>query len=70
MTKPIVVIVQAAEQIRVQQQYANLPQHGLVVAVEQRTTGAGRSILLDPDQIAELRNALSAWLDEHQSVSA
>lgn len=68
MTKPLVVIVRGAEQIRVQQQYAKLPHHGLVVVVAQRTTGAGRGILLEPDQVAELRDALSAWLDEHQSV--
>lgn len=49
--------------LRLVQQYAKDPLGGLVVKVEQRTTLAGKSILLTPDQVRQLRDALSAWLE-------
>lgn len=62
MSKPIAVVVDGSNHLRLQQQYAKLPQEGVVVAVEQRTTRAGRSVLLRPEQVEELRDALTAWL--------
>lgn len=59
----VVKIQNGAEQVRVTQQYANRPLDGVVVAVEQRTTGAGRSVLLSPLGVRELRDALTGWLE-------
>lgn len=54
--------VRGAERLRVAQQYADRPADGLVIEVAQRTTGAGRSILLPPAEVAALRTWLDIWL--------
>lgn len=63
MRRPVHETIIGAEALRVIQQYAKSPAGGLVVAVEQRTTLAGRSVLLTPDQVRRLRDDLSAWLE-------
>jgi hypothetical protein len=50
------------DRLRIAQQYAGLPQHGLVFHVEQRTTGAGRAVLLTPEQVAGVHAWLGDWL--------
>ena len=60
--RPAADWIVGAERLHVAQQYAGLPRYGLVVAVQQRTTGAGRSVLLTPAQVAELHAWLGAWL--------
>lgn len=54
--------VNGADQFRIAQQYKDMPQHGLVFRVEQRTTGAGRAVLLTPQQVAEVHTWLGEWL--------
>jgi len=51
--------------VRAAQQYAGLPQHGLVLGVYQRTTDAGYSILVKPCCIADLRDLLDKLLAAH-----
>lgn len=51
------------DRLRLAEMYAGRPERGLVVRVEQRTTGAGRALLLTPEAVAELRDWLSEWLD-------
>lgn len=62
MRRPVHVATVGTDELTVAQQYAKLPQHGLVVSVQQRTTRAGRGVLLTPDQVRQLRDDLSAWL--------
>ena len=51
-----------ADRLRITQQYAHLPKHGLSFTVEQRTTLAGRSVLLPPDAVAAVHAWLGEWL--------
>lgn len=69
MSRDVARIVDGAQQLRVTQQYRTQPAYGVVVTVEQRTTGGGRSVLLAPDRVRELRDALTAWLDAQEVVS-
>ena len=59
-----------AERLRVAQQYAGMPQHGLVFYVEQRTTLAGRAVLLTPQQVAEVHAWLGEWLAGTREMEA
>ena len=61
-TRPEPAWTVGAERLRIAQQYAGMPQHGLVFHVEQRTTGAGRAVLLTPQQVAEVHAWLGEWL--------
>lgn len=54
------------DRLRLAQQYRGLPQHGLVFRVEQRTTLAGRAVLLTPERVAEVYAWLGQWLATHQ----
>jgi hypothetical protein len=54
------------DRLRIAQQYKDLPRHGLVFRVEQRTTQAGRAVLLTPEQIASVHKWLGAWLESAQ----
>ncbi len=38
----------------------------VVIRISHRTTGGGRSILLDAADVAALRDALSAWLEAQE----
>jgi hypothetical protein len=49
--------------LRLAQQYRKDPTGGVVVSVQQRTTLAGKSILLTPSQVQQLRDDLTAWLE-------
>lgn len=60
--RPEAIWVRDTEQLRVAQQYAGRPQDGLIVQVTQRTTRAGRSILLPPHEVAALHTWLGMWL--------
>jgi hypothetical protein len=53
-----------AYQLRIAQQHAGIPEHGLVFRVEQRTTLAGRAVLLTPQQVAEVHAWLGEWLEK------
>jgi hypothetical protein len=52
-----------AGRLRIAQQYAGRPQDGLVFHVEQRTTRAGRAVLLNPAQVAGVHGWLGEWLE-------
>lgn len=54
--------VDGADRLHVAEQYAGWPRDGLVVRVEQRTTLAGRAVLLTPAQVTELHAWLGRWL--------
>ena len=62
-TRPRQAWTVGADRLRIAQQYAGLPQHGLVFHVEQRTTLAGRGVLLTPQQVAEVHAWLGEWLE-------
>lgn len=49
-----------ADRLRVSEQYAGRPQDGINFHVEQRTTLAGRAVILTPEQVTELHE----WLGE------
>lgn len=51
------------DRLRIAQQYAGRPQDGLVFHAEQRTTLAGRAVLLSPAQVAEVHKWLGEWLE-------
>jgi hypothetical protein len=51
------------DRLCITQQYKDLPRHGLVFRVEQRTTLAGRAVLLSPDQVASVHRWLGEWLE-------
>lgn len=51
-----------ADRLRISQQYAGMPQHGLVFRAEQRTTLAGRAVLLMPAQVREVHAWLGDWI--------
>jgi len=50
------------DRLRVAQQYKGSPHEGLVFRVEQRTTLAGRAVLLTPDQVESVHRWLGEWL--------
>ena len=50
--------------IQVTARYVTPITDDLLVKVFHRTTGGGRSALLDRDAVAELHAALGAWLDD------
>jgi len=50
------------DRLRVAQQYKGRPRDGLVFRVEQRTTLAGRAVLLTPDQVESVHRWLGEWL--------
>jgi hypothetical protein len=54
---------EGATALRMGNQYAKNPAAGLLVKIEQRTTLAGKAILLTPDQVQQLRDDLTAWLE-------
>jgi hypothetical protein len=56
------VWVDGHDRLRLAQQYQGMPQHGLNFRVEQRTTLAGRAVLLTPAQVAEVHAWLGEWL--------
>ena len=62
MSRPVHVTTVGVEELSISQQYAKLPQHGLVITVQQRTTRAGRTVLLTPEQVKQLRDDLDGWL--------
>lgn len=49
--------------LRLVQQYRKDPTAGVVLSVQQRSTLGGKSILLTPSQVQQLRDDLTAWLD-------
>lgn len=49
-----------ADRLCLSEQYAGRPQDGIVFHVEQRTTGAGRAVLLSPARVREV----IAWLSD------
>lgn len=55
--------------VRAAQQYAGLPQHGLVLGVYQRTTDAGYSILVKPCCVDDLRDLLDTLLAAEPSAA-
>lgn len=55
--------VDGVEELRIAEQYAGRPQDGLVFTVRQRTTGAGRTVLLTPKRVREVEQWLATWLD-------
>jgi hypothetical protein len=59
---PKAIWVDGHDRLRVGQQYPGRPQDGLIVRIEQRTTLAGRAVLLTPAQVTELHAWLSEWL--------
>jgi hypothetical protein len=63
MARYIHEAVDGANALRLGNQYAKNPAAGLLVKVEQRTTLAGKAILLTPDQVRQLRDDLTEWLD-------
>ncbi len=54
--------VDPTDRLRIAQQYNGIPREGLVFHVEQRTTLAGRAVLLKPDQIRSVHKWLGEWL--------
>ena len=50
------------DRLRVAQQYKGIPRYGLVFRVEQRTTLAGRAVLLTPEQVRSVHTWLGEWL--------
>jgi len=51
------------DRLRIAQQYNDLPRHGLVFRVEQRSTQTGRAVLLTPEQVRSVHKWLSLWLE-------
>lgn len=60
--------VDNADRLRVSEQYAGRPQDGIVFYVEQRTTLAGRAVLLKRDDVREVRDFLTSLLDAMPEV--
>jgi hypothetical protein len=60
--RPAADWIDGTDRLHVAQQYAGMPRHGLIVRVDQRTTGGGRAILLTPAAVAELHAWLGQWL--------
>jgi hypothetical protein len=52
-----------ADRLRISEQYAGRPQDGIVFHVEQRTTMAGRAVMLGRDDVREVRDFLTSVLD-------
>jgi hypothetical protein len=62
--------VDGHDRLRIAQQYAHLPRYGLVFYVEQRTTLAGRAVLLKPEQIEDVHRWLGEWLAANRPAGA
>lgn len=59
-----IILVDGSDRLRVSEQYAGRPEDGIVFHIEQRTTLAGRAVLLTPAQVTELRDWLNRRLVE------
>jgi hypothetical protein len=63
------VWVDGHDRIRISEQYAGRPADGVVFIVEQRTTLAGRSVLLSLDDVREIRDFLSSLISASAGAS-
>jgi hypothetical protein len=50
------------DELHLAEQWAGMPDGGLIISTRQRTTKSGHSVLLKPGTVRELRDALDEWL--------